>query len=209
MISTGCKDLNEFIEGYQGINCIFGPSATGKTTMAKLATVEQCKLGKKVIYLDVEDSFSLDRFKQLAGEDYKKLLDNLLLFKIKNFNEQHNKIQELEKIIKKTNVSLIIIDTLSIYYRRILKRIPEIANKMLMKQLRILKYISETIPVIITNQVYDDVEGNGVRMVGGSMPIRASDRIIELQKEPRKLICDEKELLFDINEKGISKLNVI
>ena len=103
MIKTGSKDLDDFLDGYDNdITMIYGKGATGKTTIVKLAAIEQLKQNKKVIYLDIENGFSLDRFKQLAGGNYKNYLDNLFLFKIKNFKEQHMKIKDLKKLIDNT-----------------------------------------------------------------------------------------------------------
>ena len=46
MIESGC----DLFEGYENeITCIYGEASSGKTTLAKLAAIEQAKKNKKVI----------------------------------------------------------------------------------------------------------------------------------------------------------------
>jgi len=49
-METGCKDLNELIENYSNFNLIYGEGGSGKTTLALIATIQQLKLNKKVIF---------------------------------------------------------------------------------------------------------------------------------------------------------------
>jgi DNA repair protein RadB len=206
-IPTGSNCFDEFLDGgySSNITTIYGGAATGKTTLVKLAAIEQLK-NNKVIFLDTENGFSVERFEQLAGEAYKKLLENLLLFKIKSFKEQQLKIKSLKELVEKARVSLVIIDTLGFYYRRLVKRKHELANSMLISQLRILKNLG--IPVLITNQVYSKISENRIEVIGGNIIRRASTFLIELQKDDkRKAILKEpspqKQIFFNIVEKGI------
>ncbi|MDP6642427.1 MAG: ATPase domain-containing protein [Candidatus Nanoarchaeia archaeon] len=208
MISTGSKDLDEFLGGYgDHISALYGKAATGKTTCGMLATLNLLKQDKKVIYLDVEDSFSLDRLKQLTKEDYQKYLDNLFLLKIKNFKEQGVKIKELKSLIEKGNFSLVVVDTIGMYYRRMVKGHKDLANNMLISQLRNLKELK--IPILITNQVYSNINIDEKMMVGHNIVERYCNCLIELDKNIKrkiKLIKPiKKEMYFEIKEDGIFK----
>ena len=57
-------------------------------------------------------------------------------------------------------------------------------NRVLGRQLVTLSEIARnnTIPVIVTNQVYHNLDGNGVRMVGGDLLVYGSKCLIELEK---------------------------
>ncbi len=208
MISTGSKDLDEFLEGYNKVSVIYGPAASGKTTLCLLATLQQVKNNKKVLFLDTENGFSIDRFKQLAKDNYEKYLDNVFLFKIKNFKEQQQKIKDIKDLTEKSNISLVVIDNIVIFYRMLLKRKKDLANNMLISQLRILNEISNKIPVIITSQVYSDIEDNKIKIVGGKILENNCNILIELQNNPRKLILknEKNEFLFKVVNEGIYKV---
>ena len=105
-MKTGSLDLDTFLNGgYDSSRAIiiYGESATGKTTLAKLAAIEGAKEGK-VIYLDIEDSFNVNRFIQLAGKEAPTLLENIMVLKVKNFEDQ------LDKILEKMEDSDVFID---------------------------------------------------------------------------------------------------
>ncbi|MBS3174642.1 AAA family ATPase [Candidatus Woesearchaeota archaeon] len=203
MIQTGLKDLDNLLENYNNLTAIYGEAGTGKTTLCLLAAIEQALNNKKVLFLDSENNFSTERFTQLLNNRDKECIKNILILKIKNFNIQHTQIKSLEKI---KNISLIIIDSLTHYYRRLYSKEPEIAKAMLGKQLKILNEISNSgIPVIITSQVYSNME-NKITPLAKEIIKRFSKKIIKLEKDPRKLIIEKPELKeskFEIINEGI------
>ena len=211
MINTGSKDLDDFIGGYGNhLTMIYGKAATGKTTCCMLAAIEQLKQNKKVIYIDTENGFSLDRFKQLAGEDYNRYLDNLFISKINDFKNQGKKIKELMLFIEKSKFSLIIVDTIGIYYRRIVKSHKDLANNMLISQIKDLQEISKKVPVIITNQVYNKIDIDEEVMLAYNLIERYCSCLIQLNKNIKrkiKLIKPvKKEMFFEIEREGLFKV---
>ena len=135
----------------------------------------------------MKNGFCLERFIQLAGEDYKKYLENILVFKIKSFKEQQSKIKSLDKIISKGKISLIILDTICFNYQRLQRRKPDLAKAMLSSQLKILKEISKKIPILITSDVYYNVGQKKLRISGGTVLKKYCDCIIKLEKENIKI----------------------
>lgn len=207
-LSTGSEDLNSFIHGYpiKGITAIYGEPATGKTTMALLAAIEQIKNHKKVLFIDAENSFSIDRAKQLFP-DVEKYLENLIKIHPANFSEQEKIIQNLP--IK--NISLIIIDTISFHYRIASKENQKTTNESLIKQIETLKKIGEdnNISIILTNQVYIGPD-NQTKIVSGKILSKNSKLLIKLLRTPRTLVIEYPEiennkLLFEIKNEGIIK----
>jgi len=229
-ISTGSAELDAWLDGgYESdiITTFYGAAGSGKTNLCLLAAVEQAKQGRKVIFIDTEGSFSIDRIKQLAEQ--KEVEKNILLLKATKFYEQHESFNKLLDLLKK-DVGLIIVDSIVMLYRLELSQARSskdeekiyTVNRTLARQLRILSEIArkKNIPVIVTDQVYSDFINNNseakekkVHMVGGDILKYWSKCIIELQRDGsrRRAILrkhrslPEKEFVFTINDKGISK----
>src|SRR3989344_8377378 len=75
---------------------VYGPAGSGKSNIAICAALKCVVDGKKVVYVDTEGSFSLDRFKQLGGSD--KELKNMILIELHEWEEQHEEIKKLENM---------------------------------------------------------------------------------------------------------------
>jgi len=234
-ISAGSFDLNKWLSGgYEKeiITMIAGPPGCGKTNFCILASCSQAKKGNKIIFVDTEGGFSIDRVKQIVGEDYEKILENIFLLEPTSFEEQKKCFLKLLNKIKKEHVSLIIIDGMAMLYRLELGDAVKtqddnkirLVNREVAKQMRVLAEIArkQKIPIIITNQVYtgflsEDDWKKGVQrevnIVGGDLLKYWSKCIIELKQDGnrRKAILlkhrslPKKEINFEIKEKGIFK----
>lgn len=237
-ISAGSYDLNKFLfGGYETdiITTIYGPAGSGKTNLCILTAVSQAKKGNKVIFMDTEGGFSVERVRQIAKENYEEVLKNIIILKPTNFEEQEKSFDNLLKEIKTNKIGLIIVDGMTMLYRLELaeaiktkneEEIREI-NSKLAKQLRTLAEIARNklIPILITNQVYSDFlseqdlrkgKEREVHMVGGDLLKYWSKCIIELKAEGkyRKAVIKkhrslpEKELSFYITNDGIKRKGI-
>lgn len=234
-IMTGSYDLNKWLEGgYEKdvITLIYGPSASGKSNFVMLASCHQAKKEKKVIFIDTEGSFSLDRINQISGGLPEFILKNIIILKPTNFQEQKNAFFKLLKELKQSeNVGLIIVDSMTMLYRLELAEARKIGieevrnvNFDLVNQVKALHEISRKrdIPVLITAQVYneflseDDWLGGkeaGVSVVGGDILKYWSKCIIELKNKNGKKRAvirkhrslPEKELNFEICNEGVRR----
>ncbi|OIO41114.1 DNA repair and recombination protein RadB [Candidatus Pacearchaeota archaeon CG_4_9_14_3_um_filter_31_7] len=208
-ISTGSKEFDRFLNGgYEKdiITTLYGPAGSGKSNFCIMAAVEQARNGKKVIYIDTEGGFSIERVKQVTEMD---VLNNIVLLKPTSFKEQKEAFKKLLEEIRHDKISLIVIDSMVMLYRLELglarenakiendeekigkleenerKKIQEV-NREMASQLRILAEIArkKLIPILVTNQVYASFdEPDKVRMVGGDLLKYWSKSIIELQDE--------------------------
>lgn len=221
-ISAGSYDLNKWLYGgYEKdiVSVIYGASGTGKTNLCLLATVSQAKKGKKVIYIDTEGGFSIERVKQLVPENYGETLENILLLKPTNFTEQKESFKKLLQYLKK-EVSLIVVDGMTILYRLDFaeakeKNIEEAKkiNSQLISQIKTLAEIArkKDIPVLITNQVYNWEDET--KMVGGDILKYWGKCHIKLTNDKGKRTAiltkhrsiPEKSLIFQIYNEGIRK----
>lgn len=204
--------FDKFLEG-SNITTIYGPAASGKTNLCMIAALEQLNQNKKVIYIDIGNNFSIERFKQLT-DSYEKLLENVVFLKPETFNEQVAIFEKLSKLIDK-KINLIVVDSIVVLYRLELDRTKEIyeINKKLGLQVSYLKEIAKKnkIVVLITAQVHDDLkEKDKVNIVSGDILKYGSDCVIELQKlhkNKRKAIIRKHpkikgEFMFEIRDKG-------
>ena len=80
-VKSGSKIMDLMLNGgYETdvITTVYGPAGSGKTILCLLCAINVARKGKKIIYIDTENSFSLERLKQIAL-DYKKVLDKIIL----------------------------------------------------------------------------------------------------------------------------------
>ncbi len=219
-LSSGSEVIDKLLNGgfeKDIITTVYGPAASGKTTLCLLAMISGVKHGK-VIFIDTEGGFSLERLKQLT-RDYRRVLDRTIILKPTKFSEQKKAFKELNNLIlndEKTKVALIIVDTISMLYRveKEKSNIKEL-NHELGTQLNLLSEIArkKRIPVLITNPVYADFENKDeVKIVGGDITKYASKCMIELENlkgnKRRAILIKHRSLpmediIFEIREKGI------
>jgi len=235
-ISAGSYDLNKWLfGGYDRdiITTIYGPAGCGKTNLCIIAAASAARHGGKVIFIDTEGGFSVERFRQVCkdSEESKRALENILILKPTNFEEQWDAFGKLLKEIKsKTEIALIVVDGMTMLYRLLLAECKENKSKVdeinsrLARQMRMLAEIArkQGIPVLATNQVYYEFlseeelksgKEKNAFMVGGDIMKYWSKCIIELKNARGKRTAvlrkhrslPEKELDFEIVNEGIRK----
>ncbi len=234
-IMTGSYDLNKWLDGgYEKdiITLLYGPYASGKSNFVILTACHQAKKNKKIIFIDTEGSFSIDRVNQITGGIPEFVLNNIMILKPTNFQEQKNSFFKLLREIKQSkNIGLVIVDSMTMLYRLELadarkKGIDEVkkVNNDLAGQMRALYEIARKneIPILITSQVYNEflseedwLSGKEaeIKVVGGDILKYYSKCMIELQNKngKKKAIIrkhrslPEKELSFEIVNEGVRK----
>lgn len=222
-LPTGSRILDKMLDGgYEKdiITTIYGPAGSGKTNLCILCAINTVRLGKKIIYVDTENNFSLERFKQICGSinlNYVKILNNIVFLRPATFNEQKKTFEKLKDLIS-NKIGLVIIDSIAMLYRLELGKNEDIyeVNRALGTQLACLKEIAskKRIPVLVSNQVYADFEDKDkINLVGGDLLKYGSKCLIELQITPsgnrlcimkkHRSIPEDKEIVFKIVEGGI------
>jgi len=222
-IPTGSRILDNLLDGgYEKdvITTMYGPAGSGKTNLSILCAVNMAISRQKIIYIDTENNFSVERFKQICSsinQNYAKLLNYIVFLRPGTFEEQKKTFEKLKEVIN-NKVGLIIFDSVAMLYRLELGKNGDIyeVNRALGSQLAYLKQIAskKRIPVLITNQVYADFEDKDkINIVGGDLLKYGSKCLIELQPTPsgnrraiikkHRAIKAEKEITFKIVEGGI------
>lgn len=137
---------------------IYGANSTGKTQLCHQLCVEAFKIGIKTIYIDTESTFRPERIKELCsyrGLNEDEVLKTILVASITSNDTLQYKINEIDSILHKSDVKLIIIDTINNYYRLEQGISYEKSKNQFIKILRKLNSLTEKYDLIsiFTSQV--------------------------------------------------------
>ena len=202
------------------ITQIFGPPSSGKSNITLALAVNVAKNNKKVIYIDTEGGISIDRIRQIAGEDFSRVANNIIVFEPTSFMEQNDKLRSIDVWLRKNHedVDLIVLDSAVALYRVDDMKSSRL-NKELGKQMGLLSKIARQydIAVVVTNQIYSaiDDEGNSdIKAVGGTILQYWSKIIIQLERgdeinqrvatlKRHRSMPEGKQAVFSITSRGI------
>lgn len=145
---------------------IYGTPSSGKTNFALMACCSAAKKGK-VVYVDAEGGFSVERLRQIAGDDAEKTLKNIMLIKPTTFEEQKVSLDKVADIAAKGEVRLVVVDSIALLYRLEKERDIREFGRMLAKLLRIARKYE--VCVLMLNQVYTDIDSGKITPVGGGI----------------------------------------
>ena len=203
------------------ITQFYGPPGSGKTNIALNLAVQVAKEGKKVAYIDTEGGISIDRVKQLAGDNFDEIAKNIIVFEPDSFQEQSDNIKSISSWLVSNNdeMDLIVIDSAVALYRLNEGKKSNLLNRELGVQMGILSKLARKydIAVVITNQIYSTFEiekSSTIKPVGGTILKYWSKIIVEISKSEingqriatlkrHKSIAEGKSTKFAITDEGI------
>jgi DNA repair protein RadB len=160
-LSLNNASLDDLLGGgieYKAITNIFGEAGTGKTNFCLQAARECAENGSKVAFIDSE-GVSLERLEQICPQkNFKKILKNILFFNPTSMDEQEKMINNALKI---PDVSLVIVDTMNLFYRLGLENDKEGTTRSFTRQIAQLQITAreKNLSVLISEQVYTDKNG--------------------------------------------------
>jgi DNA repair protein RadB len=186
-LPSGCQSLDILLGGgFESgiITQIYGESGTGKSNIAMQLAVQAVARSLRVIFIDSE-GFSAERFKQIAGPGAEEMAAKIMIFEPMSLEQQAIAIREASKIAGR-DLGLIILDSATSLYRMLLEAEDNRSiRRALTVQLSELQEIARRhrIPVVITNQVYTDIENKALRPLGGTGMEHMCKAIIFLEKK--------------------------
>ena len=185
-ITTGSKTLDTLIGGgieTQSITEMHGAFGSSKSQIAHQLAVtvqlpkEKGGLAGKAIFIDTENTFRAERIMEMAkglGLDPKKTLENILVARAFNSDHQTLLAEKAEDFIKKNNVRIIIVDSLTSTFRTDYTGRGTLANRQqkLNRHLHTLQRLGlvYNAAVYVTNQVMsrpDILFGDPTAPIGG------------------------------------------
>ena len=214
--STGIPCLDDLMGG--GLEtCIiiqfYGEPSAGKSTAAMAATIATLRNKEDVIYIDTE-GFSIDRFCQLAGEEEaESLAERLILFEPADFTGQDHAVAECARLLAdRANIGLIVLDSATALYRSENSHSGEAQKRLARELIMLLGYARRyDIPVIVTNQIFTDINTDNLCGLGGTSMHHLSKIIVRFERDgtKRHAILEKHrsrpegtKITFTIEEKG-------
>ncbi len=198
--SAGCKSIDELLGGgFESgtVTQLYGEAGSGKTNICLQTAVECARKGKTVIFIDSE-GFSPERFLQIANantntnetsETVERIAQRITIYEPHSFEQQTSCVDEIEELIKEkegeSGVALVILDSATLFYRLELDEERSIyLRRVLANQIMHLLELARRydLAVIITNQVYMDIEAGNLRPSGGYALEHLSKVIVQLEK---------------------------
>jgi DNA repair protein RadB len=186
-LPSGCQSLDLLLSGgFESgiITQLYGEAGTGKSNIVMQLAVQAVARGLRVIFIDTE-GFSAERFKQIAGPGAEEMAAKIMIFEPMSLEQQAIAIREASKIAGR-DLGLIILDSATSLYRVLLEAEDNRSiRRTLTVQLSELQEIARRhrIPVVITNQVYMDIDSNSLRPIGGTGLEHICKAIILLEKK--------------------------
>ncbi|MDI6720324.1 MAG: DNA repair and recombination protein RadB [Methanomicrobiales archaeon] len=181
----GVEALDDLLGGgleRRSLTQVYGEPGSGKSTICIIAAVAALKSGKGVIFFDTE-GFSVERFRQIAGEDAEELAGNLFIYEPADFDRQGLMIAESETLLRRGTVGLIVVDSATALYRTELGETRDAQRKLARQMIHLLGLAKKyDLPVLITNQVYIDVDTEEFRGLGGTALLHLSKTIVRIEK---------------------------
>ena len=138
-----------------------------------------------MLYIDTE-GVSMERLSQIAGEGRDRISKNILLSEPYEVREQTRlRAKGLKLLENRSKIGLVIVDSLTMFFR--MTRTEEgDERKDLNEQLGMLLNTARkfTIPVVVTSQVYTDINRGVIEPLGGHILQHSAKTIVRLERLP-------------------------
>jgi len=165
---------------------IYGEAGSGKTNMCLQLAKAVIRSGKKTIYIDSE-GLSRDRIQQIFGDDFDTMVKDLLIFEPYDFEEQEKIVDKAVNLaLKNDDIGLVILDSATGHYRiELAKDLEKTERKSFIGQITGLLRLCRrrVIPVLLTSQVYTDIDKGVFRPLGGHVLRHNAKVIIHLVRD--------------------------
>ncbi len=192
-LATGAAGLDALLGGgvERGtITEFFGEGGSGKSNVCLVLAGNVARAGKKAIIIDTE-GLSLERLFQVCGGALDRaaaeaLMKHVFVFDARDLDEQEEAVNKSIALAEQLEeVDLIILDSATAHYRRHFGtdeegRARQRLGLLVTKLLRCAR--TRRIPVVITNQVYTDIQADSFEPLGGHAVSHSAKAIVRLDR---------------------------
>jgi RecA/RadA recombinase len=165
ILPSGVSLLDRILKGglHTGmLTHVYGEAAAGKTTLALQFVTNAQKLDLGTIYVNSENTSPVTRLEQMTTHTFSDIEDIVKILVPRGFDEQGALIEDLELYLRQ-NTKLVVIDTLTRYYRLELedKKTNYEKHRELNRQIGVLKGLARNhdIAILVLNQVRSRLRG--------------------------------------------------
>ncbi|MBI4415472.1 MAG: DNA repair and recombination protein RadB [Euryarchaeota archaeon] len=186
-VPTGCAAIDQLLGGgveTGSLTLLYGVAGSGKTNVCLQVARNVARLGRRVVYIDTE-GVSLERLRQMCGDDFETVLKQVLFSEPYSNEEQERLIEKAVRMVEGAeDFGLIIVDSATMHYRLTLRHEDPEERRSLSRQVaRLLRTARKMdIPVLLTSQVYTDVERDSIEPLGGHMLAHSCKTLVRLEK---------------------------
>lgn len=230
-ITTGSKTLDGLLGGgveTMAITECFGKFSSGKSQIGFQLSVnvqlpkELGGMGGSVLFIDTESTFRPERVRQLAeaaGLNPDDALKNIYVAKAVNSDHQIILAEKAEEMIKKHNIKLIVVDSLTSHFRSdyVGRGCLGERQQKLNKHIHVFQKLADqfNIAIMVTNQVMDNpgiMFGDPTTPIGGHVLAHAATYRVYLRKgkEEKRIArlvdspdLPEAECVFKVKPEGV------
>jgi len=166
------------------LTLLYGEAGTGKTNLCLTLARNLALQGKKTIFVDSE-GVSLQRLKQMSGEEQESVLKEVLVSEVHSLDDQDRMIAQAIKLVEgNSDVGLIVVDSMTMFYRLASKDEERAERRVLAGESAKLLTLARrrNVPVVVTSQVYTDIETGTFEALGGNVLHHNAKTIIRLER---------------------------
>ncbi|MHB8396026.1 MAG: DNA repair and recombination protein RadB [Thermoplasmataceae archaeon] len=195
-LAAGVSCVDDLMEGGLEpgiITEIYGEGGAGKTNLCMIFSLAALIAGQHVIFLDSE-GFSSERFLQVTRNS-PELIENFALYRVVSLDDQEVSLMRASRLMEKRRPGLIVIDSFTEHFRLEKSgdssRVPLIQKQLSLLQGMAIKF---NVPVLMTNQIYMDIETGNLTPFGGFIIDHIMKAIYRIEKAPggKRVITVEK-----------------
>lgn len=182
-IPLSCPKFDRLLGGGIESGCVtllYGEAGAGKTNVCLQVARDVSEKGSRVAYIDNE-GLSAERLMQVFSEN-EDAMKNMLIFQVHSLEEQTDRIEKIGKLAENKAISLIVIDSLTMFYR--LRHDEPKARNEFVKQTEMLLEIARKyeMTILVTSQVYSNLSNGRVEFLGGHALNHNAKTILRLEK---------------------------
>lgn len=182
-IPLSCPKFDRLLGGGIESGCVtllYGEAGAGKTNVCLQVARDVSEKGSKVAYIDNE-GLSAERLMQVFSENA-DAMRNMLIFQVHSLEEQTDRIEKIGKLAENKAISLVVIDSLTMFYR--LRHDEPKARNEFVKQTELLLEIARKydMTILVTSQVYSNLNSGRVEFLGGHALNHNAKTILRLEK---------------------------
>lgn len=179
-LPIGCSSVDDLLGGgieSGSVTLFYGEAGSGKSNVCLQLAHNVIKAGRKVAYIDTE-GLSTDRIQQIFKDE--DMVKSLLVFQVHSFEEQSERVEQISRIARNGLVGMVVIDSMTMFYR--LNHDSTVLRNDFVKQTEMLLNMARQydVPVIMTSQVYTNINTGSIEFLGGHAMHHNAKTIIKL-----------------------------